>query len=122
MRDARALVRLHDILNEIGGIRSVTDDLSFDEFDRSWSALRAVQHGLLIIGEAVKNLPDEMKDSQPDIPWGRIGALGNFLRHEYAAIDNRRIWDVVQNHVGRLESAVRSLLQEDDLQTPTGER
>ncbi len=111
MRDARALVRLHDILHEIEGIRSVTDDLSFDEFDRSWSALRAVQHGLLIIGEAVKNSPDGIKASQPEIPWSCIGALGNFLRHEYATIDNRRIWDVVENHLGRLETAVRSLLK-----------
>lgn len=111
MRDARALVRLHDILHEIEGIRSVTESLSFDEFDQSWSALRSVQHGLLIVGEAVKNLPDDMKDSRPDIAWHRIGALGNFLRHEYATIDNRRIWDVVQNHLGRLESAVRALLE-----------
>lgn len=41
MPDPRARRRLLDILDEIGGIRSVTVGLSFAEFDRSWAALRA---------------------------------------------------------------------------------
>lgn len=85
MSDARARLRLQDILDEIDGIRSVTAGLSYAEFDQSWAALRATQHALLIIGEAVKNLPEELKAHRPEVPWNRIRALGNFLRHEYAS-------------------------------------
>ena len=79
MADSRARTRLEDILDEIEGIRSVTAGLSFAEFDRSWATLRATQHALLIIAEAVKNLPPRMKAERPEIPWERIRALGNFL-------------------------------------------
>lgn len=106
----RDLVRLQDILHEIAGIRDVTRGIAFDSFDQSWAVLRAVQHGLLIIGEAAKNISTETKGEKTDIPWGRISALGNFLRHEYAAIDNRRLWDIVQNHLDPLDLAVRDLL------------
>lgn len=106
----RDLLRLQDILHEIAGIRDVTRGIDFDRFDRSWAVLRAVQHGLLIIGEATKNVSADAKSEKPDIPWGRISALGNFLRHEYAAIDNRRLWDIVQNHLDPLDLAVRDLL------------
>ena len=110
MADGRAQVRLQDILDEIEGIRSVTMGLSFLDFDRSWAAVRATQHALLIISEAVKNLPADLKARRPEIPWGRIQALGNFLRHEYAAIDNDRIWSIVVDHLPALEAAVRTLL------------
>ena len=112
MADRRARLRLQDILDEIEGIRSVTAGLSYAEFNRSWATLRATQHALLIIGEAVKNLPHEVKEQRPEIPWERIRVLGNFLRHEYASIDNARVWSIVTEHLEPLESAARALLAE----------
>lgn len=110
MDAARARVRLHDILDEIAGIRSLTKGLTFAKFDASWPVLRATQHALLIIGEAVKNLPPELKARRPEIPWERIRVLGNFLRYEYAAIDNARIWNIVTDHLPALEEAAGDLL------------
>lgn len=109
----RALVRLHDILREIDGIKQITANRSFEDFEASWPVLRATQPALLIVWEAAKNLPEDMKARRPDIPWSRISALGNFLRHEYATIDHRRLWDVVQNHLDPLENAVREMLAGD---------
>ena len=90
MPNPRARVRLQDILDEIAGSRAVPANLTFVAFDRSWVTLRATQHALLIISEAVKNLPPDLKAQRPEIAWERIRALGNFLRHEYATIDNAR--------------------------------
>jgi uncharacterized protein with HEPN domain len=55
-----------------------------------------------------------MKATRPEIPWERIRALGNILRHEYASIDNARIWSVVTDHLDPLEVAVRALLADID--------
>lgn len=112
MSDLR--VRLEDILDEVDGIRSVTAGLTFAEFDRDWATLRATQHALLIISEAVKNLPADLKARRPEIPWDSIRALGNFLRHEYASIDNARIWNIVEEHLAPLEAAARALLAEQE--------
>lgn len=77
MAESRTRARLQNILDEIGGIRAVNADLTFAEFDRSWAALRATQHALLIVSEAVKNLPPDLKAQRPEIAWKRIRALGN---------------------------------------------
>jgi uncharacterized protein with HEPN domain len=92
MTASRARIRLYDISDEIEGIRGITAGLTFSAFDESWPTLRATQHALLIVGEAVKNLPQDLKARRADSPWHRIQTLGNFLRHEYAAIDNARLW------------------------------
>ncbi|HVL70432.1 MAG TPA: HepT-like ribonuclease domain-containing protein [Beijerinckiaceae bacterium] len=102
--------RLQDILDEIAGIRAATAGRTFDDFVQDWVTIRATQHGLLIIAEAVKHLPEEATGMRPEIPWGRIRALGNFLRHDYASIDNAVIWSIVTAHLGPLEDAVQAIL------------
>jgi len=39
------------------------------------------ERALEIISEASRRLPDDMKASQPHIPWRDIAAIGNHLRH-----------------------------------------
>ena len=105
-------IRLQDILDEIAGMCAITTGLTFSEFDGSWATLRATQHALFIIGEAVKNLPQDLKARRPEVPWERIRVLGNFLRQEYASIDNARIWSIVTEHLDPLDAAVQALLNE----------
>jgi uncharacterized protein with HEPN domain len=75
-------VWLSDIRDEIAGIRDLTKDANAASFTTSWAMKRAVQHALLIIAEAAKHIPLELKETQPDVPWQKIHGLGNLLRHE----------------------------------------
>jgi uncharacterized protein with HEPN domain len=65
----------------------------------------------LVIGESVKQLPDDLRQQHPNIPWKSIAGLRDMLAHEYFRVDDRILWDVVQNHLQPLEIAVKSLLE-----------
>ena len=78
---------LSDIRGEIAGIRGLTKGARLESFAVSWAMTRAVQHALLIIAEAAKHIPAEMKAERPNVPWQKIHGLGNLLRHEYRRID-----------------------------------
>ena len=80
-------VRLVDIRDEIAGIRDLTKGATASSFASSWVMKRAVQHALLIIAEAAKHIPAELKEKKPEVPWHKIHGLGNLLRHEYRRID-----------------------------------
>jgi len=73
--------------------------------------MRAVQHALLIIAEAAKHIPAELKATQPQVPW-QIHGLGNMLRHEYRRIDADILWSVVTEHLDDLDRAIAALLDE----------
>ncbi|MGL5824274.1 MAG: HepT-like ribonuclease domain-containing protein, partial [Nocardioides sp.] len=45
----------------------------------------AVAMRLLEIGEAVKALAPDLIASEPDIPWGDIAGMRDFLAHHYVA-------------------------------------
>jgi len=110
----RERVWLIDIREEITGIRDLTSDATLGSFSTSWAMKRAVEHALLIIAEAARNLPESMKEARPEVPWQKIHGLGNLLRHEYRHIDPEILWSIVQGSLTELDAAVAALLAELD--------
>ncbi len=80
-------------------------------FGESWAMKRAVEHALLIIAEAARHLPPDMKEAHPDVPWQKIHGLGNMLRHEYRRIDPEILWSIVTDHLDDLDDAATALLE-----------
>jgi len=62
-----------------------------------------------IIGEAVKQLSNEAKDHQPDVPWRKIAGFRDILIHHYFGIDLDEVWRIIQNELPRLRDAIQSL-------------
>ena len=73
---------------------------------RQWFAERGIQ----IVSEASRRLPDELKARHPTIPWSKVAAIGNVLRHEYQNIAAPLIWEVVHDHLHELERVCREEL------------
>jgi uncharacterized protein with HEPN domain len=102
--------RLLDMLEAIEGIRAAVAGLDYAAYQRGWVVRRAVERGLEIISEASRHVPAEVKAAHPEVPWRQIAGIGNVLRHEYQRVEDRLVWNVVQGHLGALETAVRSTL------------
>jgi len=60
---------LEDISDSIRKIKKFTNSMTFEEFKSDEKTMDAVLRNLEVIGEAVKNLPDEIKEDNPDIDW-----------------------------------------------------
>jgi uncharacterized protein with HEPN domain len=66
----------------------------------------------VVIGEAVKNLAPETRDSKPEIPWLDVAGLRDLIAHEYFRIDIKRILAIVERDLPPLERAIDRLLGE----------
>ncbi len=103
---------LEDIQAACEKIRRYVKGLSKEQFVAHDMAYDAAVRNVELIGEAVKNMPDEIKADSPSIPWSRIAAMRNILAHAYFGIDDDILWDVIQNHLPALEKTVRELLNQ----------
>lgn len=65
---------------------------------------------LIVIGEAVKSLADELKDRERNIPWAQIAAQRDFIAHAYFRVSMTRILNTVTNDLPPLEEAIDRLL------------
>jgi len=70
----------------------------------------AVMRRLEIIGEAVKHLPDEMKDKYPNIPWKNIAGMRDVLIHEYAGVQIERVWRTAKDDLPPLKQVILKLI------------
>ena len=104
-------VFLEDILEAIRKIRDYTDGLSLQAFTADAKTFDAVIRNLEIIGEAVKQTPEDIRSLRPEVEWKRVGRLRDLLIHQYFGVDAQIVWDIVQNKLAPLEQAIRALLQ-----------
>ena len=108
-RDAGAF--LDDVVEACDRIASYSASLSFEQFSTDRKTVDAVVRNLEVIGEAVKNLPDDLRSRIPGIEWQRIAGLRDILIHHYFGLDLSLIWDVVQTKVPVLRERVGEFLK-----------
>lgn len=102
MSRRNAGIYLDDILQAISKIYTYTDGMDYAAFVANSLVIDAVIRNLEIIGEASKNLPDEIKDQYPEVPWLQITGMRNKVIHEYFGVDPEIVWYTLQNRITRL--------------------
>ena len=66
---------------------------------------------LEVIGQAVKNLSEETKARQPQIPWKQIAGLRDKVIHDYFGVNLDIVWAVVEQELPKLAQAIWALLE-----------
>lgn len=107
-RDCR--IYLEDILDATRKIRAYTNSLSQTAFLQDDKTFDAVVRNLEIIGEAAKNVPENVRADTPGVEWKKIAGLRDILIHEYFGIDGKILRDIVQHELLSLETTVRQIL------------
>lgn len=75
------------------------DDLASTSFD-------AVLYGLVVVGEAIRNLPDRLRDSEPALPWEAMVGMRNVIAHEYFRIDSAIVSQTLDSPLDALLAAI----------------
>jgi len=89
-------LRIMDILEAIRRIQTYTAGMNREALAADPKTLDAILRNLVVIGEAVRHIPDEITMRFTDVPWDRMRAMRNFLIHEYPSVDPNIVWDTTQ--------------------------
>lgn len=101
---------LSDILTSIGKIKRYTIGMSYEQLIADELTFDAVVFNLQIIGEAVKNIPPEVRDLYPQVEWRKIAGLRDIIAHAYFTIDEQIVWDLIQNKLSKLHQNIEQIL------------
>jgi uncharacterized protein with HEPN domain len=103
-------VYLEDIVTAAERVATYVAGHTRDSFAADPKTVDAVVRNLEIIGEAVKQVPQDIRQRAPDIDWTRIAGLRDILIHAYFNVDLEILWDVVANKLPGLAQKVKVLL------------
>ena len=104
------LLYLNDIAEATGNIRLYVGDLTFDEFRNERMRVDAVVRNFEVIGEAVKNLSDDLKTQFPATDWKAVAGFRDTLIHGYFGIDMEILWDIIVNKIPSLEEEIARII------------
>ncbi|HVU57818.1 MAG TPA: DUF86 domain-containing protein [Puia sp.] len=105
-------VVVNDILRCIDHVESYTSKLSFDDFASNFMVIEACLYNIQVIGEAVNQLPDDVKNDNQHIPWTLIKGMRNRLIHEYFGTDLPVVWTVIKNDLPGFKEEINTILSE----------
>jgi len=103
-------VFLQDVLDAIANVAEFVGPMTRNEFEADKKTMHAVVRNLEVIGEAIKSVPPEVRDPNPQVPWQRIAGLRDILIHHYFEIDVDIVWDIVQNKLPELQRQIQAVL------------
>lgn len=112
-KDIRVFIQ--DILESIKLIEEYAKGVNEEEFldkDNNLQMKDAIIRRLEIIGEAVKNIPDDFKGKYPNIPWKQISGMRDILIHEYFGVKLERVWKTAKEDLPELRKAISKILKE----------
>ncbi len=87
-------------------------DQTFESFKNSIQLQDSLIRRLEIIGEAIKNLPDNFKKKFPEVAWKNIAGMRDILIHKYFGVDLDLTWRVLTNEIPKLKKQIHSILKE----------
>jgi len=71
-----------------------------------------VTYQVLIIGEAVDHLRDDLKELHPELDWAGMKAMRNVMAHHYWHIEIESLWRTATAEVPALRSVIEQYIDE----------
>jgi len=104
---------LQHILDEATYIMRSSDGLEKATFIQDETLKRAYVRSIEVIGEAVKQLPDALRQQYTMIEWRALAGMRDRLIHGYFGVDYDIVWDVVINKIPVLDAEIRRILEQN---------
>ena len=101
---------LKDILTAIDESAEFTREMTFDAFMHDKKTINAVVRSLEVIGEAAKNIPEDLRSKAAEIPWKYMAGMRDKLIHEYFGVDLSIVWTVIHSELPPLRPGIERLL------------
>ena len=89
--------RIKDILVSINKIQKYAEKMEFADLQKDEKTIDAIIRNFIVIGEAARNIPDDISANYPDIPWRVMGDMRNFAVHEYWGVEMSTIWKTIKD-------------------------
>ncbi|MFH1504219.1 MAG: DUF86 domain-containing protein [Candidatus Omnitrophota bacterium] len=103
---------IEDILVAMNKIEEYIKELSYEDFAEKEMVEDAVIRKIEIIGEAAKNVPENIKAKYKNIPWKKMAGLRDITIHEYFGVDLDIVWEIITKNIPETKADIQEVLED----------
>ena len=102
---------ISDMLQAIDEVNEfVTDIPNAEALVSNKEKYKAVLMNFIILGEASRNIFEEVRINHPEVEWKDVMNMRNKLVHEYFGVDNQVVWDAIKKNFPELKEIIENKL------------
>jgi len=103
-------VRMRHMLDAARQAVKFAKDRTREELDTNSMLALSIVRLLEIIGEAAKNVSEDLRRASPQIPWKQIAGTRDRLAHGYFDVDLDIVWAIVSSDLPVLIAAIEEII------------
>jgi uncharacterized protein with HEPN domain len=88
--------------------------VDYESFSKDERTIYAVIRAIEIIGEATRNIPENIRKKYPNIPWQDVSDMRNKLVHRYFGIDLEIIWKTIHEDLPYLMNSLEEIIRREE--------
>lgn len=112
MKKRNIKLYIKDIIYYMERAEKYLENLDFEAFSKDNKTCDAVIRCIEVIGEATKNVPDDIRLKYPSIPWRDMAGMRDKLIHGYFIVDAEAVWLVVKEDIPKIKPLIVKVLEE----------
>jgi uncharacterized protein with HEPN domain len=105
---------IQDAIDAMAKSMEFINGMNYEDFIQDDKTIFAVIRAIEIIGESVKNIPDQVKKEYPEVSWREMAGMRDKLIHGYFGVDERRVWKTVKEEIPPLKPLFEKILKKLD--------
>lgn len=106
------IFRLELVVESIEKIEFIIKDLSYVQYLEDWIKQDAIVRNIEIIGEAIRNIEEELIVMYPKVPWKEARGMRNIIIHEYFRIEHEEVWRTLNEDLPKLKLQIISIIND----------
>ena len=103
---------LKDILEAMAAIEKFVAGMEFEDFKNDDRTSSAVIRKFEIIGEAIKHIPDEIRNKYPQIKWKQMAGMRDRLIPFYFGVKYDLVWHTIKDVIPKVKPIVQGILKD----------